>query len=127
MNQNNIFSVIAAVLILQGLAFMFMGNQIMTSAFPAVDGAGHLALTQFMQVVAALSILVGLVTYAIRTAPNVVWAYTLGTLVLVSITFKHKFVDGINVPIPAMVIQVFILLACVYLWTQSKKVLSTQP
>ena len=118
MNQKNIFTVIAALLILQGLVFFFIKTQIMASAFPAVDATGQEALSHFMEVVAALSILTGLITYANRTTPGVVWAFSLGTLVLIGVTLKHKFMDGINVPIPAILIQAIILLGCLYLWSQ---------
>ena len=120
MNQKNIFSVISVILILQGLAFFFMKNDIAADTFPALDDNAHQALAKLVAVISGLSILVGLITYAVRTAPNVVWAYTLGFAVLAAITYKHKFIDGINVPIVAIVIQVIVLLACVYLWRGEK-------
>jgi hypothetical protein len=121
MNQKNLFSIIAAVLVLQGLAFYFMGDQLMSSAFPNADEAGHNSLKLLFEVVAAFSMLLGLVTYAARTSPSVVWAYAIGTLVLLLVTFKHFLVDGINVPLPAIIIQVLMFLAFVYLWSQQKR------
>ena len=121
MNQKNLFTIISAILILQGLAFFLMGDQLMTSAFPNADEAGHHSLKLLFEVVAAFSLLLGLVTYAARTTPSVVWAFTIGTLILLAVTLKHFFVDGINVPIPAIIIQVLMLLAFAYLWSQQKR------
>ncbi len=121
MNQKNIYSVIAALLIIQGLAFFIMSAQMMASAFPAVDETGRLALGKLLEVMAAFSILLGLVTYATRTTPNLNWAYTLGTLILVAVTLKHQFMDGVNVPVPAMIIQIFMLVAFGYLWSQDQR------
>jgi hypothetical protein len=36
-------------------------------------------------------------------------------------SLKHLFIDHINVPIPALVIQLGIALVCGYLWMQSGK------
>lgn len=121
MNQKNLFSVISAVLVLQGLAFYLMGDQLMASSFPGSDEASLLNLKLLFEVVAALSIALGLVTYAARTTPSVVWAFTIGTLLLLLVTLKHYLVDGINVPIFAIVIQVLMLLAFAYLWSQQKR------
>ena len=86
MNQKNIFTFISAILILQGLAFFILGDQIMLSAFPSVEGEGQRALNLFMEVPAALSILIGLIAYAVRNTPSVLWAFTIGTAVLLAVT-----------------------------------------
>lgn len=121
MNQKNLFSAIGAVLVIQGIAFFIMNSQLIASSFPAVDETGRQSLSKLFEVMAAFSILTGLITYASRMSPNVSWAFTLGSLVLILVTFKHKFMDEINVPIPAMVIQVLMLLAFAYVWSQEKK------
>ncbi len=121
MNQKNIFTAIAAILVLQGIGFFLMGDQMITNTFPDVTEPGHTALLRLLQVPSALSILLGLVTYANRGTANVVWAFTLGTAILLSVTLKHMLIDHVNVPIPAVTIQVLILLACGYLWSQEKK------
>lgn len=121
MNQKNIFTVISAVLILQGLGFYFMGNQIAVDAFPGIDAAGHGAVKIMLEVMAGLSIGFGILAYATRTTANAVWAYTVGTAILLCITLKHLLVDHVNVPIPAVAIQVLIVLACGYLWMGQKK------
>ena len=120
MNQKNIFSAISVVLILQGIAFFVMKSQLASSAFPAVDATGQVALSQLIEVMGALSIFVGLVSWANRTNAGVVGAFTLGALVLLAVTMKHYFVDKINVPIPAMAIQVLIVFACAYLMFSKK-------
>lgn len=125
MNQKNIFSAIAVVLILQGIAFFAMGDKVISDAFPAVvDAAGHTAATTMLQVVAALSILCGIIAWANRTSANVAWAYTLGSLVLLCVTMKHLLMDGIKVPTFAWIIQVLIVLSCAYLWLGKKGVYS---
>src|SRR5688572_4587174 len=122
MNQKNIYSAMGAILIIQGLAFFMMKAQLVSGAFAAIDAPGQLALSQLFEVVAALSILIGLVTYASRTTPNVSWAFTLGALILLAVTLKHKFMDGINVPVPAILIQVLMLIAFAYVWSLERKV-----
>jgi O-antigen/teichoic acid export membrane protein len=124
MNQKNIFTAIAAVLVLQGVAFFLIGDQMITGTYPDVAEPGHTALLQLLQVPSALSILLGLIAYANRTAPNVTWAFTIGTGILLGVTMKHMFIDHVNVPMAAAIIQAFIFLACGYLWSQEKKVRS---
>ena len=121
MNQKNIFTAIAVILILQGLAFYFMGGKIIAGAFPNVDATGQLALTQLLEVVAVLSFNFGLMAYATRNAPATVGAWTLGFALLLCVTLKQLLVDGINVPIPAVAIQVLIVLAIGYLWLEQNK------
>ena len=116
------FSVIAAVLVLQGIAFFVMGDQVISGAFPALQGDAHLAPTQLLQVMAAFSIMLGLIAYAARTTSAVLWAFTIGGTVLLAVTLKHLLVDNIKVPIPALVIQILIVLSCGYLWLSVKKV-----
>ena len=122
MNQKNIFTAIAAVLILQGIAFYIMGHQIAADAYPnlAVDGQG--AIKIMLEIMGALSIAIGLLAYATRTTPGVVGAFTLGAVVILIVTLKHLLVDGVNVPIPAIIIQVLIVLACVYLLSTKRGV-----
>lgn len=124
MNQKNIFTAIAAILVLQGIAFFLMGDQMITGTYPDVAEPGHTALMQLLQVPSALSILVGLIAYANRATPNVTWAYTLGFGVLLCVTLKHMLMDHVNVPLPAVIIQALIFLVCGYLWSQEKKVSS---
>jgi len=124
MNQKNIFSGISIVLILQGISFFVMGDQMVTDTFPGVDANGHTALIRLVEVMAALSILTGIITWANRTSANVAWAFTLGSLVLLCVTMKHLLMDHINVPTFAWVIQVLITLSCAYLWLGKK---ATQP
>lgn len=120
MNQKNIFTVVAAILILQGIAFFFMGNTMAGESFPNLDDAGKGAVAVIMEVLGLLSVTIGLITYAVRGNNDVLWAYLLGFVLLTANTLKHRFIDDLNVPIPAMVIQVGILLACVYLWTKNR-------
>ena len=121
MNNRTIFTIISAILILQGIGFFLMKNQIATSAYPGLDAPGLQAVAYMMEVLSALSILIGLITYGARSTAGISGYYTLGALVLVLVTSKHMFVDNVNVPLPAFVIQVLILLACAYLWMQERK------
>ena len=121
MNQKTIFTAISAVLILQGIGFFLMKSQIAASAFPALDASGQQAVAFMMEVLSGLSILIGLVTYGARSASGVAGTFALGALVLLLITSKHMFVDGINVPIPAFLIQALIFLALAYLWMQQRR------
>ena len=112
---------IGAVLLLQGIAFYTMSEKVVLSSFPDLDEMGKHACMTLMEVLAMLSILVGLVSFAARTSPAVLWGYTLGFALLTLVTLKHYFIDHINVPIPAMIIQVVITLLCAYLWLGNKK------
>ncbi|MEP6647078.1 MAG: hypothetical protein ABJC12_08305 [Saprospiraceae bacterium] len=123
MNQKNIFSVIAALLVLQGIGFFLMKGTIVTSSFPALDEAGHSAAVKLIAVIAALSIMIGLIAYAARSATNVVWAFAIGSAILGAVTIKHRFTDGVNVPVGVMVVQLFIIMACFYLWGQKEAVI----
>ncbi len=121
MNQKNIFMVIGVILLLQGVFFYAMADKVVTGAFPTIDEAGKTSAIPLMQVMSVLSILVGLISIAARNNASVLWAYTLGFGLFVVLSLKHWFVDHINVPIPALVIQIVIVLACAYLWMQNKK------
>ena len=61
MNQKNIFTAIAVVLLLQGIAFFVMGDQIIASSFPNLDETGKYAGVTLMQVISAISIIVALI------------------------------------------------------------------
>lgn len=121
MNQKNIFSAISVVLILQGIMFFTMGDKMISDTFPTAEANGHIALMKLLEVMAALSILCGIIAWANRTSANVTWAYTLGSLVLLCVTMKHLLMDHINVPTFAWVIQVLIVLSCAYLWLGKKE------
>jgi hypothetical protein len=121
MNQKNIFTVIGAILVLQGFAFYFMGDKMMADVFPNLDEAGNYATTNLAQVMAMMSITVGLISYAARNTSQVLWAFTIGFGLFGLNSLKHMFINHINVPIPALVIQLGIALVCGYLWMQSGK------
>ena len=121
MNQKNIFAVIGAILVLQGIAFYLMGGKMVVSTFPNLDEAGKYASTNLFQVISMLSIVVGLISFSARNSPQVLWAYTIGFGLFGLNSLKHLFIDHINVPIPAIVIQIGIALVCGYLWQQNKK------
>ncbi len=120
MSQKNIFTAIAAVLILQGLAFFFMGGKVASDSFPTLDQAGLNAVAVMFQVIGLLSIIVALISYAVRGDSSVLWAYLVGFGLFLLNTLKHKFIDGLNVPIPAIVIQVGIVIAVGYLFMQNR-------
>lgn len=120
MNQKNIFTVIGVILILQGIAFFTMCTKVAASSFPSLDEAGVQAVAVVITVIGMLSILVGLISFAARNTPAVLWAYALGFGLLCLNTLKHYFIDHINVPMPAMIIQILVFLACGYLWMKSR-------
>lgn len=122
MNQKNVFTGIAVVLILQGIVFFIIGDKMVLSTFPGLTEDCYRALGQILEVPSALSILIGLIAYASRNTPAVLWAFTLGAAVVLGVTLKHMFIDAIAVPLPAMIIQALIVLACGYLWLGVKKV-----
>jgi len=122
MNQKNIFTFITVILAIQGLVFFTMADKVSADAFPSLDDQGKWAVAIVIEVLSVLSILVALITYASRNSPAVLWAYTLGFLLFVAISLKHLLMDDVNVPIPALIIQIVIALLCGYLWMQNRKV-----
>lgn len=121
MNQKTIFTVIAAILVLQGIAFYFMREDIVISSFPQLDEAGRPAATTLMEVMGVMSVLIGLITYAARNSAEVLWAYCIGFILFSIVSLKHLLFDHVNVPIPAIAIQIVIVLACGYLLMQGNK------
>lgn len=120
MNQKNIFTVIGVVLVLQGIAFYAMCDKMAATSFPNLDAAGNTATSALFTVIAMLSILIGLVTYASRNSPEVVWAFAIGVSLLTINTLKHYLIDHLNVPIPALIIQAVSAILCIYLWMQNR-------
>ena len=120
MNQKNIFTGIAVVLILQGIVFFVIGDKMAADTFPGMTDDCLRALRLVVEVPSALSILIGLIAYAARNTPSVLWAFTIGAAIVLAVTLKHMFVDSINVPIPAVIIQALIVLLCGYLWLGKK-------
>jgi len=122
MNQKNIFTAIAALLAVQAIGFYFMGSKIAADAFGDLGEPGNFAVKHLFEVMAVIVFNVGLLAYATRTNPQVLWAFTLGFAILVIVTLKHMLVDDINVPIWAVAFQIVSLLAVGYLWMQINKV-----
>ena len=121
MTQKNVFPVIGAILVLQGIAFYFMATNVVSSAFPNLDEAGKHAPTILMQVMAVMSIALGLIAFAARNSADVLWAFCLGFVLFSLVSLKHLLIDDINVPIPALAIQIGIVLVCGYLWMRGSK------
>ena len=115
MNQKNIFTIIGAVLMLQGIAFYFMAADVVSSAFGNLDETGKYAPSILMQVMGVLSFSLGLIAYASRNTSEVLWAFFFGFTLFCLVSLKHLFIDHISVPIPAIVIQICIVIACGYL------------
>ena len=126
MNQKNLFTIIGAVLVLQGIVFFFIGDKIAAGSFPTLDETGKHATKTLLTVMACLFILLGLITYAVRENQSVLWAYCIGVGLLTLNTMKHLLIDHINVPTFAWILQLLILLACIYLWMQSRKAVTTR-
>jgi hypothetical protein len=121
MNQKNIFTVIGVILVLQAVAFYFMGDKLTSNTFPDLDTAGRNATINLLQVISMMSILVGLISFATRNSAQVLWAFTIGFGLFGLNSLKHLIVNHINVPIVALVIQIGIALVCGYLWLQNSK------
>ncbi len=121
MNQKNIFTGFAAALILQGIVFYFMGTKIMTDSFPNLDEKGTYAATIMIKVLGTLSFTMGLISYAVRNNPQVLWAYTIGMGVMCLNTLKDLFIEHLNVPIPAILIQVAMVVLSGYLWYKESR------
>ena len=125
MNQKNIFPVIGVILLLQSILFYFMGDKMAADTFPNLDAVGKDAAKNLLQVVSMMSIIVGLIAFATKNSPQVLGAFTIGFALFSINSLKHMFVNHINVPIVALVIQIGITLVCAYLWMQGRKTLTT--
>ncbi len=121
MNQKNIFTGIAVVLALQGILFYFMGERMVADSFPNMDPNCVFPAFTIMKVLACVSFALGLITYAARTSPQVLWAYTIGIGVMSLNTLNDVFDDRLNVPMAAVVIQIGIVLLSGYLWYQQRQ------
>jgi len=121
MNQKNVFTVMAALLAIQAIAFYVMGSQIAADAFGDIGAPGNSAAKHLLEVMAALTFNFGLVAYATRSNPGILGPFTLGFAILALVTLKHKLADDINVPIWAIIFQLVSILACGYLWMQNNK------
>ena len=115
------FTVFGAILVLQGIIFYAMGDKMAVTTFPNLEEGGKFAAVNLLQVISMISILVGLISFAARNTPQVLWAYTIGFGLFGLNSLKHMFIDHINVPIAAIIIQLGIALISGYLWMQSKK------
>ena len=82
MNQKNIFTIIAALMILQGISFFIMDEKLAQDSFPGLGADGVAAVAVILTVASCLSILLGLVTYASRNNAEVVWAFAIGATIL---------------------------------------------
>jgi hypothetical protein len=121
MNQKNIFPVIGAILVLQGIGFYFFGDRMSLNVFPNLGEGGNYAVINLMQVIAMSLITLGLISFATRNSPQVLWAYTIGFGLFGLNSLKHLIIDKINVPMTAIIIQLGIALVCGYLWMQKGK------
>ena len=121
MNQKNIFSVIGAVLVLQGIFFYIMADYVVSDAFRGIDEAAKYAPTILMQVMGVMSVMLGVIAFASRNAAGVLGAFLIGFTLFLAVSLKHLLIDHINVPIPAIVVQAGIVLACGYLRMQGNK------
>lgn len=122
MNQKNIFTGISIVLIIQGIVFFVTKDSLAAQAMPSLSPDGQHAVGLVLEVISSLSVLVGFIAYATRESSQVLWAFTLGFLLLTCVTLKHMFVDNVNVPLFAVIIQGGITLLCAYLWMETRKV-----
>jgi hypothetical protein len=121
MNQKSIFTAMGLILVIQGIAFYAWGTDVVTRAFPDLDETGKMAPTVLMQVMGVMSVLIGLIAFAARNTAQVVWAFCLGFVLFSVVSLKHLLVDHIQVPIPAIIIQIAIVLCCAYVWMQGNK------
>ncbi|HNR06327.1 MAG TPA: hypothetical protein PKM27_03370 [Saprospiraceae bacterium] len=122
MNQKNVFTALAILLMVQALAFYFMGGKIAMDAFGDLGEPGNMAAKHLMEIMAAFAFNFGLLAYATRSNSQVLWVFTLGFAIVVVVTLKHILADGIHVPIWAIAFQILSLLAVGYLWMRHNKV-----
>jgi len=120
MNQKTIFTVIASLLILQGIGIFFMSSQIASDSFPNLSQEGIWAASEMATVVAVLYLTIGAITFSVRKLPEVLTAYVIGFLLIVLNTSKHMFISEVIVPLPLYFIQILFLLSFIFLLITSK-------
>ncbi|MEP1033784.1 hypothetical protein [Ekhidna sp.] len=121
MNQKTIFTIIASLLVLQGIGIFIMSDQIVSDSFPDLSESGIWAAAEMATVVAVLYMAIGIITYYVREQPKILIAYTMSFLLIVLNTSKHIFISEMNVPLPLYLIQILLLLTFILLMVKSKK------
>ncbi len=122
MNQKTIFTIIASLLVLQGMAIFILSDQIVSNSFPDLSKQGIWATSEMASVVAVLYVSIGIITFTVRELQQVLIAYVVGFLLITLNTSRHLFISDMTVPLPLYFIQILLLLSCAFLMTQSKKV-----
>lgn len=116
MNQKNIFTGISVFLVFWALSFYFIGEKVVGDSFPGLDKEGMFAAIINAQLASTFLLIIALMVWATRKTPHVLGYFTIGTFVLVMITLKHIFLDGVAVPILAPIFQTIVVLLSGYLW-----------
>ncbi|MEP3390092.1 MAG: hypothetical protein ABJO02_18005 [Reichenbachiella sp.] len=121
MNQKTIFTIIASLLVLQGLGIFIMSDQIVSQSFSGLTEQGIRAAAEMATVVAILYVSIGVITFYVRESPEVLVAYVIGFVLIVLNTSRHIFISEMNVPLPLFLMQILFLLACVFLLVKLKR------
>jgi hypothetical protein len=116
MNQKNIFTGISVFLLIWALSFYFIGEKVVGDSFPGLGKEGMFAAMINAQLASTFLLIIALMVWATRKTPQVLGYFTIGTSVLVMVTFKHIFLDGVAVPILAPIFQSIVALLSGYLW-----------
>ena len=72
------------------------------------------------QLASTFLIIIALMVWATRNVPQVLGYFTIGTTILVMVTLKHIFIDGVAVPIGAPIFQGIVALLSGYLWYKNR-------
>lgn len=120
MNQKNIFTVIAIFLLFWALSFYFIGEKVVGDSFPGLSEEGMYAAIINAQLASTFLIIIALMVWATRNVPQVLGYFTIGTTILVMVTLKHIFIDGVAVPIGAPIFQGIVALLSGYLWYKNR-------
>jgi hypothetical protein len=120
MNQKNIFTVIAIFLLFWALSFYFIGEKVVGDSFPGLSEEGMYAAIINAQLASTFLIIIALMVWATRNVPQVLGYFTIGTTILVMVTLKHIFIDGVSVPIVAPIFQGIVALLSGYLWYKNR-------
>ncbi|MFY0627636.1 MAG: hypothetical protein JXR07_15170 [Reichenbachiella sp.] len=121
MNQKTIFTIIASLLVLQGIGIFILSDQIVSQSFPDLTEHGIRAAAEMATVVAVLYVSIGIITFYVREFPEVLIAYVVGFFLIVLNTSKHIFISEMNVPLPLFLIQLFFLFSFIFLMVKTKK------
>lgn len=120
MNQRNLFTAFSIILLLWAVSFYLQAENVIKGSYGEVSAEAIAVGTINIQLASVFLFIISLFLFATRNVPQVLGYFTVGATVLVLMTCKHMFIDGIGVPVIALISQSIIAILTAYLWYKDK-------